>query len=399
MRPADSVRFAFQSLSAQPLRTFLSALGIAIGITAVILLTSIGQGLHSFVIEEFSQFGTNIISITPGHTDTHGGPIGAINTVRPLSIDDALALRRAPHVLASDPTVQGNGDVEYDRRSRRVMIYGVSHAMTEAMRMKVAAGDFLPDDDPRSARAFVVLGAKVAQELFGEGSSLGARVRVGGERYRVIGVMEAKGQVLGFDMDDMVYIPVGRALEMFNRDSLGEIHLSYQATAPLEEVEESIRHVLLTRHGREDFTLTPQQKMLETFGTILDAITFAVAAIGGISLLVGGVGILTILTIAVSERTAEIGLLRAIGATRRRILIMFLGEAAVLAALGGGAGLALGWIIALLLQAFLPALPVETPWSYAIAAELSAVVVGLIAGVAPARRAALLDPLEALRSE
>ena len=218
-------------------------------------------------------------------------------------------------------------------------------------------------------------------------------------RYRVIGVMEAKGQVLGFDMDDMVYIPVGRALEMFNRDSLGEIHLSYQATAPLEEVEESIRHVLLTRHGREDFTLTPQQKMLETFGTILDAITFAVAAIGGISLLVGGVGILTLLTIAVSERTAEIGLLRAIGATRRRILIMFLGEAAVLAALGGGAGLALGWIIALLLQAFLPALPVETPWSYAIAAELSAVVVGLIAGVAPARRAALLDPLEALRSE
>ncbi len=399
MRTSDAVRFAFHSLTAQPLRTFLSALGIAIGITAVILLTSIGQGLHTFVIDEFTQFGTNLIGITPGHTDTRGGPVGAINTVRPLSIDDALALRRAPHILASDPTVQGNGDVEFGKRSRRVMIYGVSHAMTEVMRMKVAAGDFLPDDDPRSARAFVVLGAKVADELFSEENPLGSRVRVGGERYRVVGVMEAKGSVLGFDMDDMVYIPVGRALEMFNRESLGEIHVTYEPTAPLAEVEAGLRQVLVTRHGREDFTLTPQQKMLETFGTVLGAITFAVAAIGGISLLVGGIGILTILTISVSERTSEIGLLRAIGATRRRILLIFLGEAAVLSALGGAAGLAMGWLISLLLQLLLPSMPVETPWSYAIAAELSAVLVGLVAGVAPARRAARLDPLEALRSE
>jgi putative ABC transport system permease protein len=223
--------------------------------------------------------------------------------------------------------------------------------------------------------------------------------RVGGERYRVVGVMEAKGSVLGFDMDDMVYIPVGRALEMFNRESLGEIHVTYEPTAPLAEVEAGLRQVLVTRHGREDFTLTPQQKMLETFGTVLGAITFAVAAIGGISLLVGGIGILTILTISVSERTSEIGLLRAIGATRRRILLIFLGEAAVLSALGGAAGLAMGWLISLLLQLLLPSMPVETPWSYAIAAELSAVLVGLVAGVAPARRAARLDPLEALRSE
>lgn len=399
MLTADFLRFAWQSLTAHRLRTLLSALGIAIGITAVILLTSIGRGLHSFVIDEFTQFGTNIIGITPGHTDTRGGPIGAINTVRPLSIDDALALRRAPHVLATDPTVQGNGDVEFEGKSRRVMIYGVSHAMEQVMRMQVSSGDFLPDDDPRSARAMVVLGAKVARELFGETNPLGTRLRVGGERYRVVGVMEAKGQVLGLDLDDTVYIPVGRALEMFNRESLMEIHLTYEPTAPLAEVEAGIRAVLSARHGREDYTVTPQQKMLETFGTILDAITFAVAAIGGISLLVGGIGILTILTIAVSERTAEIGLLRAIGATRQRILLIFLGEAAVLAALGGAAGLAMGWALALVLKLALPALPLETPWSYALAAELMAVSVGLAAGVLPARRAALLDPLEALRSE
>jgi putative ABC transport system permease protein len=399
MRTADFICFAWLSLSAHRLRTLLTALGIAVGIAAVILLTSIGEGLHRFVIDEFTQFGTNLIGIQPGKTSTHGGGVGAINTVRPLSIEDALALQHAPHILLSDPMVQGNADVEHAGRSRRVTLYGTGHTFNETLRMKVGLGSFLPPDDPRAARAFVVLGAKVAQELFPGENPLGARMRVGGERYRVVGVMAPKGQVLGFDLDDTVYIPVGRALDMFNRESLAEIHVTYDPTTPLPVVEESIRRTLVARHGREDFTITPQQKMLEVFGTVLGAITFAVAAIGGISLVVGGVGILTILTIAVSERTAEIGLLRAIGATRRRILLLFLGEAAVLAALGGAAGLALGAGIAGLLAVAVPALPVHTPWSYALIAELSSVLIGLVAGVMPARRAAMLDPLEALRSE
>jgi len=400
MRTADFVRFAWLSLSAHRLRTFLTALGIAVGIAAVILLTSIGAGLHRFVIDEFTQFGTNLIGIQPGKTSTHGGGgLGAINTVRPLSIEDAIALQRAPHILLSDPMVQGNADVEHAGRSRRVTLYGTGHTFHQTLRMKIAVGDFLPADDPRAARAFVVLGAKVAQELFPDENPLGARMRVGGERYRVVGVMAPKGQVLGFDLDDTVYIPVGRALDMFNRESLAEIHVTYEPTAPLAEVEEGIKHVLIGRHGREDFTVTPQQKMLEVFGTVLNAITFAVAAIGAISLLVGGVGILTILTIAVSERTGEIGLLRAIGATQRRIMLLFLGEAAVLAALGGLAGLALGAGVAGILAIAVPALPVHTPWSYAVVAEISAIVIGLVAGVLPARHAARLDPLEALRSE
>ncbi|MDO8933819.1 MAG: ABC transporter permease [Rhodocyclaceae bacterium] len=399
MRFADFLRFALLSLTAHRLRTALTSLGIAVGIAAVILLTSIGEGLHQFVIDEFTQFGTNLIGVSPGRTMTHGGSLGAINTSRPLSIDDAIALRRAPYVQVTDPMIQGNADVEHNTRSRRVTLYGVGHDFLQAMRMAVAAGEFLPNDDPRTARAFVVLGAKVAQELFGGENPLGSRIRVGGERYRVVGIMAPKGQILGFDMDDTVYIPVGRALEMFNRDSLMEIHVTYEPTAPLAEVVEGIKRILIARHGREDFTITPQQKMLEVFGTVLNAITFAVGAIGAISLLVGGVGILTILTIAVSERTAEIGLLRAIGATRQRILLLFLGEAALLAAIGGIAGLALGWSVAGLITLVLPALPVHTPWSFAVAAELSAVAVGLLAGVMPARRAAMLDPLEALRSE
>jgi len=239
----------------------------------------------------------------------------------------------------------------------------------------------------------------VASELFGAENPLGRRLRVGGELYRVVGVMESKGQVLGFDLDDTVYIPVARALDMFNRESLMELHVIYDPTAPLSEVESGIRRIMVARHGAEDYTVTPQQKMLEVFGTVLDAITFAVAAIGAISLVVGGVGILTILTIAVAERTPEIGLLRAIGATRTRILLLFLGEAALLAAVGGVAGLFAGWSVAGLIKLALPALPVHIPWLYALLAELVAVTVGILAGVMPARRAALLDPLDALRGE
>ncbi|MBE0626219.1 MAG: ABC transporter permease [Burkholderiales bacterium] len=399
MRYADFVSFTYTSLRAQRLRTALTALGIAVGIAAVILLTSIGEGLHRFIIDEFTQFGTNIIGVSPGRIQTHGAPLGAVNTVRPLTIDDALALRRAPYVQAVVPVIQGNAEITHTGRSRRVTLYGVGAEFAAAFRMRVALGKFLPEDDPRTPRAFAVLGSKAAMELFGDNNPLGDRIRVGGERYRVVGVMQAKGQVLGFDLDDTVFIPVGRALEMFNRESLMEIDVTYEPTAPLAEVEEGIKRILSARHGSEDYTVTPQQKMLEVFGTVLDAVTFAVAAIGGISLVVGGVGILTILTIAVAERTSEIGLLRAVGATRRGILMLFLGEAALLAALGGTAGLLLGWGAALALHLLVPALPVHTPWSYAVLAELVALCVGLAAGVLPARRAAHLDPLEALRSE
>ena len=399
MSPADFTAFILVSLGTNRLRTALTALGIAVGIAAVILLTAIGEGLHRFVIAEFTQFGTNLVTVTPGRITTHGASLGAVNTVRPLSIDDALALARVRYVQVSDPMVQGNAEVVYAGKSRRVTLYGTGPDFSRALSMRVASGEFLPHDDPRAPRALVVLGAKVARELFGGENPLGARLRIGGERYRIAGVMESKGQVLGFDLDDTVFIPVGRALDMFNRESLMEIHVLYEPTAPLAEVEAGIRRVLIARHGAEDFTVTPQQKMLEVFGTVLDANTFAVAAIGAISLVVGGVGILTILTIAVAERTGEIGLLRAIGATRRSILLLFLGEAALLAAIGGGAGLALGWGIAGALKLVLPALPVHASWHYALLAEAVAVSVGLVAGVLPARRAALLDPLEALRSE
>lgn len=395
----DFLNLTGHSLIAHRLRTFLSALGIAVGIAAVVLLTSIGEGVHQFVLAEFTQFGTNIVGINPGRTTTHGASTGVFGTVRPLTIEDAGALGRLPFARAVVPLVQGNAEVEVDGRRRRTTVYGVGPEMPEAFSMRVKSGRFLPHDDPTAPRAMAVLGSKLRHEMFGAANPLGRRISIGGNRYRVVGVMEPKGTVLGFDLDDTVYIPAARGLELFNRESLFEIDLLYREGMPAKRVVAGISNLLEARHGREDFTVTTQEQMLDVLGSILNILTFAVGAIGGISLLVGAIGIITIMTIAVQERTGEIGLIRALGARRTQVLGLFLGEAVVLAAIGGMAGLALGIGTAGLLRLALPALPVHTPWLFVVAAETVAVLIGLAAGVLPARRAARLDPVEALRQE
>lgn len=390
---------SFGAIRAQRMRSFLTALGIAVGIAAVVLLTSIGEGIHQFVLSEFTQFGTNIIGVQPGKSSTHGGSVGVFGAVRPLSIDDSEALRQIPSVTAVVPVVQGNAEVEAGGKRRRTTVYGTNGDFTVAFTMQVSTGTFLPADHGGSERAFAVLGSKLRQELFGTRSPLGERIRIGGASYRVVGVMETKGQVLGFDLDDTVYIPVARSLELFNRTGLVEIDLVYKPGAVVEEVVSHAKRILTARHGDEDFTITTQQQMLDVLGSVLGVLTFAVGALGSISLLVGAVGILTIMTISVTERTGEIGLFRALGATRAQILALFLGEAVVLAALGGMAGLLVGAGGAQLLHLAFPALPVHTPWAYVLGAEVIAIVIGLISGVLPARHAAYMDPVDALRAE
>ena len=395
----DITQMTFNAVRSQRMRSFLTALGIAVGIGSVVLLTSLGEGLHRFMLAEFTQFGTNLIGINPGRVTTHGISGGLISNVRPLSIEDGEALKRIPEVVDVVSVVQGNAAVEAGKRVRRTTIYGIDSAAPRVLKLNVAAGRFLPDDPPRAARSFVVLGSKVSEELFGAGQVLGERVRIGSERFRIIGTMESKGQMLGFDLDDAVYIPTAKALAMFNRESLMEIDVLYREGSSSEKVAEKIKKILVARHGSEDFTITTQEKMLEVLGSVLNILTLAVGALGGISLLVGGVGILTIMTIAVTERTNEIGLLRALGAEQRQILVLFLGEAIVLASVGGLAGLILGLGSGWILEVIVPALPTHATWKYVFLAELLAAAVGLMAGILPARRAAAMDPVEALRSE
>ncbi|MGA9667304.1 MAG: ABC transporter permease [Gallionella sp.] len=395
----DLIRLTTSSIITYRLRSFLTGLGIAIGIAAVIMLTSIGEGLHQFVLSEFSQFGTNIITIQPGKTQTHGGNVGIFGSVRSLSLDDADALRNLPYVENVNPSVMGNAELRANGKTRRTTVFGEGRDFARAFTMKVQSGSFWPDADNEQARALVVLGAKVRQELFAGENPLGGYLRVGGQRFRVIGVMEPKGEVLGLDLDDAVFIPAARAMELLNRPGLMEINVSYRADVDEMIVSRILGERMKDRHGREDFTRISQEQALDVLGSVLDVITFAVGALGGISLLVGGVGILTIMTMAVTERTSEIGLLRALGAQERQVLALFLGEAMLLSALGGMAGLALGVGIAKGLHILFPALPVHTPWLFAVLAELSAVCIGLAAGVMPARRAARLDPVEALHTE
>ncbi len=395
----DSVKLSLAALFSQRMRSFLTTLGITVGIASVVLLTSLGEGVHRFVLSEFTQFGTNLIGVTPGKSTTAGMSGGIISNVRPLSMDDAAALKRIPNIIAVAPVVQGNAPVEFGKRSRRTYIFGVGPQAPKVWQIRVAKGHFFTADDPSASRAFAVLGSKVRDELFVGENPLGRRIRIGGERYRVIGVMESKGQLLGFDLDDAVYIPTSRALAIFNRDSLMEIDLLYATGSSADQVAKKIKKLLMARHGAEDFTIITQEQMLDVLGSVLGILTLAVGAVGGISLLVGGVGILTIMTIAVNERTAEIGLLRAIGAERRHILFLFIGEAVVLSSIGGLAGLIIGAGGAWFLGVAVPALPTHTPWSYVVLAEILAAFIGLLAGVLPAHRAANLDPIEALRAE
>jgi putative ABC transport system permease protein len=398
MRPGDFASYTLTAVRAQRGRSLLTVTGIAIGVAAVVLLTAIGEGIHRFVLAEFTQFGTNLIAVAPGKTSTMGLSGAMIANVRPLSVADARALERVPDVEGVVAVVQGNAAVEADGVSRRTMVFGAGPGVPEIWSMRPAIGRFLPADTG-GARPFAVLGAKLRDELFGAASPLGQRVRIGGEAFRVIGVMEHKGQMLGFDLDDTVFIPVQRALAMFDRDSLMEIDILYDRAADSSAVAERVRELLVRRHGSEDFTITTQDQMLEVMGSVLDVLTAVVAALGGISLLVGGIGILTIMTIAVAERRAEIGLLRALGAGRDQVLILFLLEAVLLALLGGAAGLGIGAGGAWLIGTLVPALPTRMAWDFVLIAEVTAALIGLAAGVLPALRAAALDPVAALHDE
>jgi putative ABC transport system permease protein len=396
----DYLLVGLGALRSHRLRSFLSMLGIAIGITAVLLLTSIGEGTRRHLISEFTQFGTNVMQVSPGKTDTFGIPGILGGTTHKLTIDDSEALRRVRGVEKVIPVAVGQARVEGGGRGRSVFIYGATSEIPAVWKFEVGQGSFLPPGDPRRSSMVAVLGPKLKRELFGERSALGEFVRVAGFRLRVIGVMAPRGRLLGFDIDDSAYVPVATAMQMFNLEELIEIDVLFTHEGLTEAVEEGIRGLLAQRHGgKEDFTIVTQTAMLEVFENVMRVVTSAVAAIGGISLLVGAIGILTMMWIAVNERVSEIGLMRALGATASHVQRLFLLEAVILTVVGGAAGIAVGLGIAALLRLGVPGMPVYTPPRYIAAALLVSLATGLLSGVLPARRAASLDPVEALRAE
>lgn len=316
----DLFRLALGAITGHRLRSVLSMLGISIGVATVVLLTSIGEGTRRFILNQFTQFGTNLIAIHPGKVKTSGMPGVLGGTTHPLTIDDALALERLPGVDAVVPTTFGMARVEGNGRARQVAINGVTPEVQTVWGFRTRIGRFWAGGDARRGVPLAILGTKLARELFGDTNPLGALVRIGGRRFRVVGVMEPKGQMLGFDLDDTAYVPVATALKLFNQVELMEVDLNYPPGTDLVRLTAAIRKELAQRHGgEEDVTVTTQEAMLSVFGKVMNMITMAVGAIAGISLLVGAIGILTMMWITVRERTAEIGLMRAVGASTQQV--------------------------------------------------------------------------------
>jgi putative ABC transport system permease protein len=397
MTLTDLFRFALRSLSGHRLRTILSLVGMAIGVAAVIALTALGEGARRYVTEQFASIGSNLLMVVPGKSETTGIPgIGA--APNDLTLEDSQAIaRQVPEAELVAPFVVGTEAVAHGSRRRQVPIGGTTHEFAEVRKLAVARGVFLPEEELRRGRSVAVLGSKIARELFPGEEPVGKVVRIGGWRMRVIGVLETRGTQLGMNMDDMVVVPVATGMRMFDRRSLFRIMIQVRRGADLEMVKGRVIRLLTERHdGEEDVTVLTQDAVVSTFSQILGALTLALAAIASISLTVAGIGIMNVMLVSVSERTREVGLLRALGVKRRQVLTVFLTEAALLSTTGGLLGLAAGWAAVRILVGIFPALPASPPTWAVVAALALSVGVGVLFGLLPARRAARLDPVAAL---
>jgi putative ABC transport system permease protein len=398
----ETFRVALEAILSNKVRSGLTMLGVIIGVMAVILLVSIGEGAQVYITKELTGLGTNLLIITPGKTSTRGGfhPPSA-GTVRKLTYDDSLALRRRAWLLTDAvPLVFGTGKIKYRNMGRDTMVIGTTPEFQRVRNLFVDTGSYISQSDVDSKAKVLVLGTKVKEELFGAENPLGKVVTLSDARYRVVGVMLKKGTSLGMDIDDIVYVPVTSGQELFDTDSLFEIIASTPRSEDVDRTIAQIKEILIKRHAhKEDFTIQTQGAMLETMNTILGVLTAVLGGIAGISLVVGGIGIMNIMLVSVRERTREIGIRKALGARNRDIMAQFMIEAITLSGAGGVIGILLGVGLALLIPVFVTVLPTSvSAWSIIMAFTFSAAV-GVFFGVYPARRAALQDPIQALRYE
>lgn len=397
MREGDVVAFAAGAFRGHRLRTSLSLLGVAIGVAAVILLTSLGEGARRYVTGEFALLGSNLVIVLPGKAETTGVvPVGGVP--HDLTLEDVEALRRRVSLLVSvAPLSVGGLTARFGERSRDLTVAGVTSEWKEVRRLALREGTFIPPGDPDRAPRVCVVGAKVASELFPGRSPVGELLRLGEERFRVTGVLVPRGVSVGLDLDEVVLVPIGHHLRMFDRRSVFRVLCEARTSEDLEAAKTGILAVLKERHdGEEDVTVLTQDAVMKTFGKVLGILTAALAGIAAVSLTVAGVGIMNVMLVSVSERTREVGLLKALGASGGQVLRLFLVEAAILSTAGGALGLLAGWLGTLAIRALYPDFPVAPP-AWAVGAALAvSVSVGLVFGVLPARRAARLEPVVAL---
>ncbi|MBI5617608.1 MAG: ABC transporter permease [Gammaproteobacteria bacterium] len=399
MRNRDTLALAAGALRVQSRRTLLIVLATAIGVAAVLLLTALGDGARHYVIDEFSSLGTRLIVIIPGRNETVGGPPPLLGeTPRSLTLADAAAAARHPLIGRVAPVMIGEAPVSTPSGlEREVMILGSTNEIIGLRHLELAQGRGLPAIPPDRAAPACVLGDKLKRELFGTGPALGSWVRIGDRRFRVVGLFAPVGTSLGDNLDDLAIIPVASAQQIFDREALFRILTEPRGTVDIDAAAEALKQVIAARHeGEQDVTVITQDSVLKTFDRILNVLTLAVAGISAISLFVAGILVMNVMLVAVAQRRAEIGLLKALGATLADIRNLFLLEAVLLCLGGGAAGTIVGYGGTLLVRVLYPKFPAAVP-AWGLAAGLAtAFVAGLVFGVGPARRAARLDPVEAL---
>lgn len=384
------------------LRSALTMLGMIIGVMAVILLVSVGTGAKRYITSEFESMGTNIILVQPGKTDkkTSMGPPVASSKGK-LTMGDVEALQKNAQSLAAVSGVMfGAGVVKNENSTNNINILGANDQFNRIFNMTIIEGNFFSKEDEDSGRRVVVLGYTIKQNLFGSSNSLGQLVKVNDSEHRVIGVIKPTGDKLGFNVDDMVFIPTKSALRLFNTTNLFGIRASAKSRNSLDDAVKDLTAILKERHnGEEDFTTITQVTMMDSMNTILNMLTYALAAIAFISMLVGGIGIMNIMLVSVTERTREIGIRRAVGARRSDILKQFMIEAVVISVSGGVLGILLSMLITYTLYLFLPGFDMRPPFWILPPSFFLSFFTGIVFGVWPARKAAHIQTIDALRYE
>lgn len=399
MRARDAIAFALASLAFSRVRTLLMLLAMSIGVAAVVVLTAIGNGARHYVVDQFSSLGTNLVIVVPGRAETAGGAATTLvgETPRDLTLDDARSLLRGDALRRMAPFNLGEIAVSYRGRERQAPLLGSTAALLPIHHLEMARGSFLPEEDMEIARPVCVLGATISRELFGRQNPLGEMVRLGGFRCRVIGVLASQGRSLGHDTEELVVVPVAFAQMLLNTEGLFRILVEAREPESIPRLKDFILDTIARRHyGEEDITIVTQDSVLATFERILGALTLSVAGIAAISLIVAGILIMNVMLMAVAQRTAEIGLCKAIGASRRQIMVLLVTEALLLSAVGGLLGLAIGLAGSRLARSLYPELSAGPPSWAMVAALGTALATGLIFSLLPARRAARLDPIQAL---
>ena len=399
MRARDAISFALASLAFSRVRTLLMLLAMSIGVAAVVVLTAIGNGARHYVVDQFSSLGTNLVIVVPGRAETAGGAATTLvgETPRDLTLDDARSLLRGDALRRMAPFNLGEIAVSYRGRERQAPLLGSTAALLPIHHLEMARGSFLPEEDMEIARPVCVLGATISRELFGRQNPLGEMVRLGGFRCRVIGVLASQGRSLGHDTEELVVVPVAFAQMLLNTEGLFRILVEAREPESIPRLKDFILDTIARRHyGEEDITIVTQDSVLATFERILGALTLSVAGIAAISLVVAGILIMNVMLMAVAQRTGEIGLCKAIGASRRQIMVLLVTEALLLSAVGGLLGLAIGLAGSRLARSLYPELSAGPPSWAMVAALGTALATGLVFSLLPARRAARLDPIQAL---